>query len=122
MSKENRLRGGRPPMCPILEAAIKYKLKRLQWAAENNTEVYFLEDIESGVPYEVSKEHYESWSKTWEVCMPKLDSKFRTGQIMFFGTGGNSSHNKYYEELFYKPDINHLHIEWPETYKPKEDE
>lgn len=72
----------------MYEAATEHKYKRIKEASDKGEEVYFLTDYETGCPYEVSKEHYDSFHKMVNECKPKFNDQ--VGYIMFYGTGGNS--------------------------------
>jgi hypothetical protein len=48
---------------------------------------YYLTDIESGVSYEVSKEHYDSYHRMIKSIWSKLNTK-PIGQIIIIGTAG----------------------------------
>lgn len=64
---------------------------------------YYLQDIESGHSYEVSKEHYEQYLALWDNFRPKADLGTPVGKMWVFGTRGDigSGDFKSFEE-FYK--------------------
>lgn len=51
---------------------------------------YYLRDIETGYAYKVTKEQYESFLATWDMCRPKIDNK-AIGSIICTGTKGELS-------------------------------
>lgn len=63
------------------------------------TEKYYLRDIESGCPYEVTKREYEQYLSLWERFMPKFESS--KGTIMIFGTGGDMEGGEDFKNSFY---------------------
>lgn len=63
---------------------------------EQNEKKYWLTDIESGWPYQVSKEYYEQYMEMWEVFRPKITNT--TGIILLTGTAGEMD-NSWYEAL-----------------------
>lgn len=61
---------------------------------------YFINDIESGLPYEVTKDQYEAYHKAWDAVKPKLDSV--KGKVILFGTGGDmESGTEDFSSIFY---------------------
>lgn len=85
---------------PIFEAHYKAYLARLVEAAKTNTKVYFLFDLETGCPFEVSKAEHDNYKKSIElVFAPKLKGK---GKAIIIGTGepmeGNYSFKKLWDE------------------------
>lgn len=83
---------------------------------------YYLEDIESGTMYRVTKE-YHDWYKSmmleaWEKVKPVLpDIK---GKIMIFGTGGDfdnagNDYKMFYQEINWKEKPNSIMF-YPATW------
>ncbi len=81
----------------FLKAALEHKYRRIEEACKKGEEVYFWEDIESGIPFECSKAYYEQRMKLFAACKPTLKG-VKTGSVIFCGTGGSSDH---FEKLFY---------------------
>lgn len=79
---------------------------------------YFIPDIETGIPYQVTKEIYEQYIKSWEYFRVKINNTPLIGKVMVFGIGGDLNGNDNLEELFYKPD--NYNIERPNYFIPKE--
>jgi len=61
---------------------------------------YFLVDQESGYQYEVSKEYYERFNKSYEDCKPKSVNGLRFGNMIFLGTGGDIDGIDYTESFY----------------------
>ncbi len=66
---------------------------------------YYLTDIESGIRYEVSKDHYDKYHKMLEYIenLFKDKSPINVGKIMIFGTGGELDTGKF-EDIWNKND------------------
>ncbi len=60
-------------------------------------EEYWLTDLESGIPYKVTKEHYDSFHNMWESVKPKLNNNSGTVIITSTPSGDN---NFNFEELW----------------------
>lgn len=54
---------------------------------------YYLEDIENGYSYEVSKERYEEYNKIMNFFKPRVESV--KGTMIIFGISGDLE-NKYF--------------------------
>ena len=67
---------------------------------------YYLNDIESGVTHEVSKETYDSIKNAWN-CASELIKKSKIGRIFIAGIGaGLDQHNNELSKMFYNPKYN----------------
>jgi hypothetical protein len=56
---------------------------------EENKEVYYLYDIETGHSYPVSKKVYEMTLDMWKSVMPKLEDVQIKGSVIITGTAGH---------------------------------
>lgn len=99
--KDKEVCRGKALVNTFLTAALKHQTKRTIEAQEKGEEVYFLTDLESGVPYEVSKEYYEGYMRLMESVKPKLN--LPKGKLICFGTGGEVDGKTYWYGMFNKP-------------------
>lgn len=72
-------------------------------------EKYILHDIETGLPYEVNKEQYDSYMEILKSVAPKVTNM---GKPIIMGTGGelNESNdlNKMFIDAFFSPNTFNL--------------
>jgi len=65
---------------------------------------YYIRDIETGWPTEVSKEQWELYQQLLECYRPKLSDNFK-GKVIIFGTGGDLEGGDNFKQLFYNNDF-----------------
>jgi len=72
---------------------------------QNKEEYKILYDIESGLPYRVSPEYYDSYMKMLNSIHQSLrETNPYIGQIFIFGTGGEITDNRNMKDMFYNPE------------------
>lgn len=74
-------------------------------AISKNSNLVKVHDIESGLPYVVTKEEKQRMLDMWEATKPKLG--FPIGTIIVFGIGGNLN-NKSFKDMFYNTNNNEI--------------
>lgn len=83
---------------------------------------YIIYDLESGAPYEVSKDYYEQYNtwmlRMWEDAMPKLNNNYKGTLIV--GTAGDfDSQNSNFQEMFYNPNNTFNIVSFPNVWEAK---
>lgn len=65
---------------------------------------YYIENIESGIPYQVSKETYDRYIEFKNYMASLMNPKLKgLGRPIIIGTGGEIEKNNY-KELFYNSE------------------
>ena len=74
----------------FLDGYIAIYHARLKECAEKGTKCWFLFDVETGAPYEVSEAYHTAFIKFIERIRPKLAEHSAYGRLIIPGTGGGT--------------------------------